>query len=792
MVRLMGPLTLAGASLSVASSMAAVADAYLVSGGSGFVPVSAAAAILSGSLAAGLVVVGGKSFRSPLDGRTSDLCEVVSIDDAVMRYKNGRLGAVVELDGVDFGSRSDGEGESLAVMRAKIYRELARLGVDFKILVKRFRLPPIEVAYAGHPVLDEINRRWESRFVESAFRNRYLILLDVDKASAKGLVDGVRAVVDGAGDYSPHRLGDGDLLALLGELINGRQIVAHADKGDIGELVSVARIGFDHRSGRVLHREDGVERETAALSVVGWGENDSAHMVDGLLTLPMEMELLVSGHGLDRDALPVTLTADKRQATMLLPTSQTAAEYDEAIARVANDEDLFFTTQTTVFISGAAADVDQAIGDCRVYCRRFGHELRSESGAIEALWRCRLPGVKVDVHERRLQAINVAKLVQFDSAPSGLSECDWGKGCVRVIPTVSGAPYKLNLHKSSNGKAPAHTLVIGPTGSGKSALVAHLLGGCLSFPGLRGLVFDSGHGLLPFCKAVGDYVQVGVGYGLNPLETMEDERDEAFVNRFLRTLAGVEGHEAYELAQRAIEAIRDLPGSRRSLASCMNSAFQASELRNGLRRWGAADGLGLLFNGRDQLSFSGTLTGFAMDELYDQPEAVAATVDYIVHRVKKQLRGGQPFVIFVDEARRLLRNRTFQTIADEWLLELRKARGAVLLAFQSPKHVFDLDIAPTVLESCPTKILLPNKDARWEDYEALGVTQSQFARLSKPVRGEWWALVLKSGESVALDVNLSCLGPMLKLYAGGPEETLEINRLMAEHGEDWIWQYVRD
>lgn len=792
MVRIAGPvLVFSTVGLSAAATGAAVFDAVQAHGGAEFVAVAAATATLGAVAGAWLLKRSSGWHHSPLDGRTSDLSEIMRVDErGVYQLKGGGFGAVLELSGVDYGSRSDRDEDNLVEIRAKALRELAReKNFIIKILAKRTKREPIIIAETGDSVLDEINRRWESRFYDASFRNQYYIFVETQSKSDKILNDVVLSLKEGLADYNPAILDYDKVVSLVGLLINGRPIVVNR-QSTIEDMIGVVRVGFDPKAGRVLQREDGFESETAALGFVGWGQNDVPQVIDGILTLPMAAEVLIVLAPTDRELIGPALELDRRQAGKWMASSEVNQQFEEAKERVAADADVFFHTTCTVFITGGADEVDTAAAQVRQFARNFGHDLRSETQAIEAVWRSRLPGTAVFVRKRRLQGINIAKVMRFDAAPEGASRCDWGPGFIRPFATLSGSPYRLQLHVDASDRAVAHSLIIGPTGSGKSALALHLMSGALGFDHLKVIGFDSGQGLRPFCEAVGTYIQVGQDCKMNPLQTMETEADEAFVNRFLRMLAGVDDAAAYELAQQAIVAIRGIPRERRSLRGCLRSAFAASDFSGGLRRWADTSGVGNLFNQEDNLQFAAKITGIAMDELYDTPEAIAATIDYIVHRIKRLQKHGAPMLIFIDEAPRLLSNATFQTIAKQWLLEMRKARGAVMLAFQSPSHIFDLNISSTLLESCPTRFLLPNVDAKWEDYQALGVTPSQFDRLRRKVPGEYWVLLQRSGETVALDINLRALGPMLKLYRGGPNETKLMNELQREYGSDWVWHYV--
>ncbi len=71
----------------------------------------------------------------------------------------------------------------------------------------------------------------------------------------------------------------------------------------------------------------------------------------------------------------------------------------------------------------------------------------------------------------------------------------------------------------------------------------------------------------------------------------------------------------------------------------------------------------------------------------------------------------------------------FSSRIREWLKTLRKKNVAVMLATQSLADIADSQIAPAIIESCPSRIFLPNPRAleptRTETYRRFGLNETQ-------------------------------------------------------------------
>src|SRR5207302_5950907 len=79
----------------------------------------------------------------------------------------------------------------------------------------------------------------------------------------------------------------------------------------------------------------------------------------------------------------------------------------------------------------------------------------------------------------------------------------------------------------------------------------------------------------------------------------------------------------------------------------------------------------------------------------------------------------------------------FRDYLRDWPKTVRKKNAAVLLATQNLSDIFNSKIRDVVLESCPTKILLPNAEAgnpaSREFYHSIGL-RSEERRVGKECR----------------------------------------------------------
>jgi type IV secretion system protein TrbE len=83
---------------------------------------------------------------------------------------------------------------------------------------------------------------------------------------------------------------------------------------------------------------------------------------------------------------------------------------------------------------------------------------------------------------------------------------------------------------------------------------------------------------------------------------------------------------------------------------------------------------------------------------------------YLFHRIEGRL-DGRPTLLVVDEGWLALDDPTFGARLREWLKTLRKKNASVVFATQSLTDIETSAVASTIIESCPTRLFLPNERA---------------------------------------------------------------------------------
>ena len=107
---------------------------------------------------------------------------------------------------------------------------------------------------------------------------------------------------------------------------------------------------------------------------------------------------------------------------------------------------------------------------------------------------------------------------------------------------------------------------------------------------------------------------------------------------------------------------------------------------------------------------------------------------YLFHRVERRL-DGRPTLLIIDEGWLVLDDPGFGAQLREWLKTLRKKNASVIFATQSLADIETSAIAPAILESCPTRLFLPNERALEPQiaaiYRRFGLNERQIEILAR-------------------------------------------------------------
>lgn len=432
-----------------------------------------------------------------------------------------------------------------------------------------------------------------------------------------------------------------------------------------------------------------------------------------------------------------------------------------------------------------------------------------------------LPGhTTPNIRRPLVHTLNLADMLPLNGIWSGERACP----CAFYPPasppvlqavTTGATPFRLNLHVSDVG----HTLIFGPTGSGKSTLLAVLLAQVQRYEGKRDgrgvarparvTAFDKGGSLYALTKAAGGlHFDIGADdtqIVLAPLSQLDDAADLLWAEEWLATCFELQTSLAPTPVQRgaitrALNLLSQAPPSGRSMTD-FNATVQDREVRTALQAYTLQGSLGRLLDGQEDGIRDSAFTVFETDELMKLGDKFALPVLlYLFRRFERSLKeGGEPAFLALDEAWTMLGHPVFREKIREWLKELRKRNCAVILATQSLSDAAKSGIFDTLVEQCPTKLLLPNPeaDAKGTDllpgpvdyYRMFGLNDAEIALLknARPKREYYYRSPI--GRRL-FDLGL---GPLALSFVGvsDPDTIREVKACETAAGQNWPLVWLR-
>ena len=130
------------------------------------------------------------------------------------------------------------------------------------------------------------------------------------------------------------------------------------------------------------------------------------------------------------------------------------------------------------------------------------------------------------------------------------------------------------------------------------------------------------------------------------------------------------------------------------------------------------------------------------------------------------------------------------------LKTIRKLNGLVMLGTQSPADALNSPIAHSIVEQCPTQILMPNPRADAADYrDGLKLTEPEFRAVREDLTVGGRRFLLKQGTaSVACALDLGGLDDLVAVLSARAGTVRLMERLIAEHGpapDAWLPHFRR-
>ncbi len=357
--------------------------------------------------------------------------------------------------------------------------------------------------------------------------------------------------------------------------------------------------------------------------------------------------------------------------------------------------------------------------------------------------------------------------------------------------TEGSTAFCFNLHAASDV---GHSLILGPTGSGKSTIVALLMAQWFRYEGARVIAFDKGGSFLPLTYALGgahyDLAAQGSELALCPLARVDDLHERSECQEWLEDFFELNKVEINPGRRIAIANALALLASQddRTLTN-FRLKVQDQELRDALLPYTSAGSIGatLLDSPADNLTDASLLT-FEMVRLMEQGSRfVVPTLLYLFRRLTQRFTSGAPTLLVLDEGWTFLDHEKFAHRIRLWLKELRKYNVSVLFATQSLADFAATALAQVLVESTETKVFLPNPQAANEAvaplYRSLGLNPRQLALIAgaRP-KSDYYVSCSEGNRLMRLE-----LGPLTLSFcgAGSRQELAKVRELAAIHGRLW-------
>ncbi len=477
-----------------------------------------------------------------------------------------------------------------------------------------------------------------------------------------------------------------------------------------------------------------------------------------------------------------------------------ALDADAALQELGEDH-VSYGYLTTAFVvhHSDAKTADAMLREADRVINGRGYVTITESvNAVDA-WLGSLPGhAYANVRQPIVNSLNVAHMMPLSAIWAGpQSNKHLGAPPLLLATTGTHTPFRLVTHQNDVG----HTMIVGPTGAGKSVLLSVIAAQFRRYNNAQVFFFDKGASAKAITLGMGgDHYALGEDDALcfQPLARIDESQERSWALEWVCGLLAHEGvavdPDVKETVWSAINSLETAPIKERTLTG-LSILLQSNKLKQALQPYTLSGAHGALLDAENETLNDADWQCFEMEALMHAKSLVLPVLTYLFHRLEARF-DGRPTMLILDEAWVFLDDPVFAHRIREWLKVLRKRNVSVVFATQSLTDISESAIAPAIIESCPSRIFLPNDRAleprQQKTYEAFGLNSRQIGIIAQATPQKDYYFQSRAGNRL-FDLNL---GPVSLAFcaASSKAELKELSDLADNHPKDAVaerWLRIR-
>lgn len=747
--------------------------------------------------------------------------------DTILTY-NEELVRVIKIRGFSFETADDIDIDLKKAARNNLFKGMATGNLSLYFHTIRRREKGFPDGDMPDNFSDRLNREWAAKHTDRSYINEHY--LTIIRGQSKGGVAAIESIakkiqqrtdksawesymreafdeidemtqriLNGFSNYGAEILGvneteEGvysDLLEFLSKIVNcGYSQPIALPMGEISHHLPISKMYFGSKFIEINNPTG--TKYAGLVSIKEYRPSTNAGVFDGFMQMPCEIIISQSFTFVDR---MVAISSMQLQQRRLVQSEDVAVsqiqEIDQALDSAMSGEFAFGNHHLTVMcIEDSPKSLESMLSLAVVELSNSGITGVREKINLEPAFWSQLPCNALYMARRSVvNTLNISSFASFHNYPSGKRKRNHWGDAVTVLDTVSGTPFFFSFHVRDVG----HTMIIGPTGAGKTVLLNFLCAQAQKFK-CRLFFFDKDHGAEIFLRAIGGRYMVpdaARNSGFNPMQLEENSTNKAFLVDFIKTLVSVNGEKIsahdMERINEAVNGNYKLPKNQRRLRNIAPflGLSGPGTLAGRFSMWHSDGSHAKLFdNSEDLIDFNSARTfGIEMAEILRDKASIAPVLLYLFHRIQSSL-DGSPTMIVLDEAWALIGNEVFAPKIKDWLKVLRKLNTFVVFATQSVEDASKSSISDTLVQQTATQIFLPNLKATEVYRNVFMLSEREFSLVKTTDPSTRFFLVKQDNDGVLARIDLSGMDEIIRILSGRVDTVILLDEIIKEYGDD--------